>query len=80
MVAVQSGNTHAGRWITEQRNIVDDYRQAFGRYPPEIIGIGMMTDTDDTGEETTGYYHFERLPNPGWPGGFIILLKGNVNS
>ncbi|MDZ7666475.1 MAG: DUF3047 domain-containing protein [Desulfotignum sp.] len=56
MVAVQSGNTHAGRWITEQRNIVDDYRQAFGRTPPEIIGIGIMTDTDDTGEETTGYY------------------------
>jgi len=56
MVAVQSGNIHAGRWITEDRNIVDDYRQAFGRNPPEIIGIGIMTDTDDTGEQTVGYY------------------------
>jgi hypothetical protein len=56
MVAVQSGNTHAGRWITEQRNIAEDYRQAFGRTPPEIIGIGIMTDTDDTGEKTIGYY------------------------
>jgi hypothetical protein len=56
MVAVQSGNALAGRWITEERNIVDDYRQAFGRTPPEIIGIGIMTDTDDTGEETAGYY------------------------
>jgi hypothetical protein len=56
MVAVQSGNDLAGRWITEQRDIVADYRQAFGRNPPEIIGIGIMTDTDDTGEKTMGYY------------------------
>lgn len=56
MVAVQSGNSLAGRWITEKRDIVADYRQAFGQNPPEIIGIGIMTDTDDTGEETAGYY------------------------
>ncbi len=56
MVAVQSGNNRAGRWITEERNIAEDYRQAFGRPPPEIIGIGIMTDTDDTGEQTAGYY------------------------
>ncbi|MCF8076643.1 MAG: DUF3047 domain-containing protein [Desulfotignum sp.] len=61
MVAVQSGNTHAGRWITEKRNIEADYRQAFGRTPPEIIGIGIMTDTDDTGEKTAGYYGDIRL-------------------
>ena len=61
MVAVQSGDTHAGRWITEKRNIVADYRQAFGRPPPEIIGIGIMTDTDDTGEKTAGYYGDIRL-------------------
>jgi hypothetical protein len=56
MVAVQSGNALAGQWITEKRDIAADYRQAFGRNPPEIIGIGIMTDTDDTGEETAGYY------------------------
>lgn len=56
MVVVQTGNTNAGRWIIEERNIAEDYRQAFGRTPPEIIGIGIMTDTDDTGEETMGYY------------------------
>ncbi len=61
MVAVQSGNTHASRWITEKRNIVADYRQAFGRPPPEIIGVGIMTDTDDTGETTIGYYGDIRL-------------------
>ena len=64
MVVVQSGNTHAGRWITEERSLAEDYRQAFGRNPPEIIGIGIMTDTDDTGETTAGYYGDIQLHSP----------------
>lgn len=56
MIVLESGNTRSGQWIVEQRNIVEDYRRAFGEAPPEIIGIGIMTDTDNTGEETTGYY------------------------
>lgn len=56
MVVLQSGNAASGRWITEDRNILEDYRRAFGKIPPDIIGIGVMTDSDDTGGETTGYY------------------------
>ena len=56
MIVLQSGNTRSGQWIPEKRNILEDYRRAFGKEPPEIIGIGIMTDTDNTGEETTGYY------------------------
>jgi hypothetical protein len=56
MIVLQSGNTRSGQWIVEERNIVEDYKRAFGEEPPEIIGIGIMTDTDNTGEETTGYY------------------------
>ncbi|MCA1793412.1 MAG: DUF3047 domain-containing protein [Desulfotignum sp.] len=56
MVVLQSGNEASGRWITEERNIPEDYRRAFGKNPPDIIGIGIMTDTDDTGGETTGFY------------------------
>ncbi|WP_024334277.1 DUF3047 domain-containing protein [Desulfotignum balticum] len=56
MIVLQSGNSASGRWVTEERNILKDYAKAFGRNPPEIIGIGIMTDTDDTGGETTGYY------------------------
>lgn len=56
MIVLQSGNAAAGRWLTEERNIAADYRRAFGRPPPPIIGIGLMTDTDNTGEETTAYY------------------------
>lgn len=56
MVVLQSGNARSKQWISEQRNILKDYQRAFGKEPPEIIGIGLMTDTDNTGEETTAYY------------------------
>jgi hypothetical protein len=56
VIKADSRNAASGRWITEERNLVADYRQTFGRNPPKIIGIGIMTDTDNTGEETTGYY------------------------
>ena len=56
MIAVQSGKAKAGTWITESRNIIDDYRAAFGHPPPMISGIAIMTDTDNTGESATAWY------------------------
>ena len=56
MIAVQSGNNHAGKWMTEKRNIIADYKQAFGEQPPDVGAIAIMTDTDDTGEKTKAWY------------------------
>lgn len=61
MIVLQSGNAKAGQWIAEKRNIVKDYEAAFGRKPPLIMGIAIMTDTDNTGESTTAYYGDIRL-------------------
>ena len=56
MVAVQSGSERAGEWVTERRNVLDDYREAFGGDPPPVNGIALMTDTDNTDGEATAYY------------------------
>lgn len=56
MIPVETGNRHRGQWRTEQRNIVADYRKAFGHSPPPIVGIGIMTDSDNTGESATAWY------------------------
>jgi hypothetical protein len=56
MIVLQSGNMLAGQWIAEKRNLLEDYRAAFGHNPPPITGIAIMTDTDNTGESTTAYY------------------------
>lgn len=65
MFVVQSGGENVGRWQSEQRNIYEDYKKAFGEEPASISGIAIMTDTDNTGERATAYYGdivFKRSP------------------
>jgi hypothetical protein len=56
MIVVESGPERLGRWLAYERDIVADYRQAFGEDPPPIAGVALMTDADNTGEEVVAYY------------------------
>jgi len=56
MVVVESGPQKVGLWVSEERNIYEDYKKAFGEEPPLINGIAIMTDTDNTKERATAYY------------------------
>jgi len=56
MVVVESGAQKVGRWVSEERNIYEDYKQAFGEEPPLMNGVAIMTDTDNTKEQATAYY------------------------
>ena len=33
-----------------------DYKRIFGKEPPMITGVGIMTDSDDTKESTVSFY------------------------
>lgn len=56
MIVVESGAADVNRWITEERNVYEDYKAAFGEEPPLISGVAIMTDTDNTGEAATAFY------------------------
>ena len=56
MIAVESGPANAGTWVEVRRNIVEDFRRAFGEDPPKVGAIAIMTDTDNTGESATAWY------------------------
>lgn len=56
MIVVESGKTKLNQWINEERNLYDDFKKAFGREPPMISGVAIMTDTDNTGERAIAYY------------------------
>jgi hypothetical protein len=56
MIVVRSGGAEAGRWVAETRNVLEDYRRAFGEEPPPVSGIAVMTDTDQTGGRATAWY------------------------
>ena len=56
IVAVESGEELAGKWVSEERNIYEDYKRIFGEEPPLLGGVVIMTDTDDTQDEATAWY------------------------
>lgn len=56
MVAVESGNEKAGQWLTEERDLLADYRTLFGTDPHEAGAIAIMTDTDNTGGSANAWY------------------------
>ena len=47
-VVTRSGLEHRGEWLTDERNVVDDYRRAFGEDPDDPKAIALSIDTNDT--------------------------------
>jgi hypothetical protein len=56
MIVVESGTERLNQWVSEERNVYEDYKKAFGDEPSLISGVAIMTDTDNTGESATAYY------------------------
>ena len=56
MIVVDSGDENLKKWVTHTRNLLDDYILAFGKTPPLVSGIAIMSDSDNTGESATAYY------------------------
>jgi hypothetical protein len=53
---LESGESMAGQWVYEKRNIRKDFKKAFGEDPPGVLAIGIQTDTDHSNEMVTAYY------------------------
>jgi hypothetical protein len=56
MIVVDSGWDNLGRWHKHQRDLAADYKRAYGEAPGEVIGIALLTDTDNTKSETRAFY------------------------
>ena len=56
MVVVEKGNKRANRWIWEKRNLIEDFQKSFRSSPPALIGIVVLTDTDQTNEGVIAHY------------------------
>jgi hypothetical protein len=54
---LQAGDEKKGQWITERRNIYEDYKRVWGEYPVKNTkALGLYTDNDQTKEPVVGYY------------------------
>jgi hypothetical protein len=56
MIVVESGPARAGEWLAYRRNVLEDYRRAFGEDAGEIVSVGLMTDIGDEGSPRRGFY------------------------
>jgi len=56
MIVVDSGQEHIGQWRLHERDLSADFQKAYGEAPGKIIGIALLTDTDNTQSETHAYY------------------------
>lgn len=56
MIVVDSGWDNLSTWHKHQRDLAADYKRAYGEAPGEVIGIALLTDTDNTKSETRAIY------------------------
>ena len=51
-----------GTWTDERRNLLEDYRAAFGIEPEEKVQVfALFTDNDHKGEPIQAYYRWARM-------------------
>lgn len=55
-IVVESGATGLNNWLRYDRNIRADFEKAFGELPGALVGIGIMTDTDNTKSKVQAWY------------------------
>lgn len=51
MRVLRTGDSLAKRWVSERRNVLSDFQQAFGPLDGQLRGLAIASDTDNTGEE-----------------------------
>ena len=56
MLVVASGAGGVGEWQSLSRNLHDDFRHAFHEEPGLLTGVGVLTDTDNTGGSVEAWY------------------------
>ena len=55
-LVLESGSGGLGRWLEYERDIRADYERVFGEKPGALVGIAIMTDSDNTKSRARALY------------------------
>jgi Protein of unknown function (DUF3047) len=55
-LVIESGSEKLGHWQLYERNIATDFQDVYNEPPGALIGMGIMTDTDNTRTSTKAWY------------------------
>lgn len=56
MIVLRSGDAEAGAWRAESRDLLEDYRRHFGRWPEAINAVAVLVDTDNTNRAAEAWF------------------------
>jgi len=57
LIVIQTSAKELGKWVTEERNVLADYRRAFGKEPMLKVGaVALMSDADNTADIAEAYF------------------------
>jgi hypothetical protein len=56
IVVLQSGPGRLDTWVQEERNVAEDYEALFGRTPPRVGKVALMSDSNDTRSDTEALF------------------------
>ena len=56
MIAVESGREKLGQWLTESRNVEEDFRRLFAEEPGKVVSVGIMTEAEVSDRALEAYY------------------------
>jgi DUF3047 family protein len=63
-VVMRSGAAELGKWITERRNVVEDYKKIYGAQPDNPGYISIAIDSDDTASSAESVFGSIRFRSP----------------
>jgi hypothetical protein len=56
-VVVRSGSDDLGKWMTESRNVLEDFKKIYGETPGEDVGaISLAIDSNDTSSTAESFF------------------------
>lgn len=55
LVVIEGGKEKLGIWLSYQRNLYEDFKNLYHEDPRRLIYIGILNDTDQTGQKATSY-------------------------
>lgn len=55
-IVVRSGRDQLGKWLTQERNVLADYRRSFGDGPVRLRGMSLVVDSDQTHSQAASLF------------------------
>ena len=63
-IVMESGPSRLNQWIDYERDVRADFEKAFGEAPGALIGVAIMSDSDNTNSASSAWYGAVHISPP----------------